>query len=204
MRSPASDSRQRAHQRDATGDRRLEQEVDAGAFGGLEQRRGRDVPSSSLFAVTTGLPAIERVDDERPGRLDAADDLDDDVDVGIADHALGVVGEAVRREREPAVFREVADRDPRDLERHAGARLDHVGVIVDEPHERAPHVPAAEDPDPNPFLHDGSVSHVVAGHEILVGLPAHDEPRIAVVDEDDRRPRQEVVVGCHRVAVRAR
>ena len=29
---------QRAHERDATGDRRLEQEVDARAFGGLEQR----------------------------------------------------------------------------------------------------------------------------------------------------------------------
>ena len=92
------------------------------------------------------------------GRLDPADDLHDDVDVGIADHALGVVGEAARREREVAVLGEVADRDAGDLERHAGAGLDHVGVIVDEAHQRAPHVAAAEDPDPHPFLHDGSVS----------------------------------------------
>ena len=42
--------------------------------------------SSSLLAVTTGLPCAQRGGDQLAGRLDAADDLDDQVDRRIGDH----------------------------------------------------------------------------------------------------------------------
>ena len=86
--------------------------------------------SSSLLAVTTGLPAFERVEDELAGRLDAADDLDHHVDVGIGDDRGGVVGEAVEREVDAAVLRCVAHGHPGDLEPHARAGLDAVGLLL--------------------------------------------------------------------------
>ena len=147
---------QRADERDATAHRRLEQDVDARALGGLEQLAtvGGD---ELLVRGDHGLAAHERFDDEAPGRFDAADDLHHDVDVGIVDHRRGVVGEAPARQRQVAVLGEVVHRHPGHLERHPGARLDHVGVVVDEAHERAAHVTAAEDPDPYPLVHDLSL-----------------------------------------------
>ena len=44
--------------------------------------------SSSLFAVTTGLPDFSAVEDQRTRGLDAADHLDDHVDVAVGDHEL--------------------------------------------------------------------------------------------------------------------
>ena len=53
-------------------------------------RRGEDLvavrASSALLAVTTCLPLAIASQDERSRRLDAADQLDDDVDVGMRDH----------------------------------------------------------------------------------------------------------------------
>src|SRR5919112_5704256 len=43
----------------------------------------------------------------------------------------------------------------------------------------------------------------IAGGEVVVGLAAHDQPRVAVADEDDRRARHAVVRVRHRVAVGA-
>ena len=85
MRSPASDSRSGRMSGMPPADRRLEQDVDARALGGLEQLapvRGEQL----LVGGDDRLAAHQRLDDQRAGRLDAADDLDDDVDVGIADH----------------------------------------------------------------------------------------------------------------------
>ena len=82
---------QRPHQRDAAGDRRLEQQVDARRPRPSRTAPRRGSASSSLFAVTTGLPAFSAATISVAGRLDPADDLDDDVDVGIADHGVGVV-----------------------------------------------------------------------------------------------------------------
>src|SRR3954466_15899609 len=77
------------------------------------------VAMSSLLAVTTGLPPLsastmrpragsvppqERFDEEATGGLEAADDLDHDVDVGIAHDRGGIVGEASRRERQVALL----------------------------------------------------------------------------------------------------
>ena len=47
--------------------------------------------------MTTGFPAFSAASDERPRRLDAADQLHDDVDVEVDYDAVGVVGEASRR-----------------------------------------------------------------------------------------------------------
>ena len=59
------------------------------------------VASSSLLAVTTGLPASRAVRIRRAGGLDAAHDLDHQVDVGVGDHAGGVVGEDAGGEGRP-------------------------------------------------------------------------------------------------------
>ena len=45
--------------------------------------------SSSLLAVTTGLPAFSASTIELARRLDPTDDLDDDVDVGVERHRVG-------------------------------------------------------------------------------------------------------------------
>src|SRR5437763_16510739 len=44
----------------------------------------------------------------------------------------------------------------------------------------------------------------VSGNQVLEGLPAHDDAGVAVLGEDDRRPRHPVVVAGHREAVGAR
>jgi hypothetical protein len=106
--------------------------------------------SSSLLAVTTGLPALSA--SVMSERLDAADHLDDDVDGGIGHDALGVAGEAARRDRDVALPGQVAHGDPGNLDAHTGPTLDHVGVLVDEPHQRRADVPAAEQADPNGLL----------------------------------------------------
>jgi hypothetical protein len=143
---------QRPDQRDATTDRGLEEDVDARALGRLEQ-----LPTMGGDELLVGgddrLAAHQRLDDEAAGGLDAADDLDHDVDVGVVDHGGGVVGEAASRQRQSPILGEVVDRDARDLERHAGPGLDHVGVVVDEAHERATHVTAAEQSDPYRTFH---------------------------------------------------
>src|SRR4051794_39761949 len=43
----------------------------------------------------------------------------------------------------------------------------------------------------------------VSGKQVLVGLASHDRPRVALAHEDDRRPRDAVVVVGHAVAVGA-
>ena len=144
------------HERDAATDGGLEQQVDTRTLRRLEQLapvRGEQL----LVGRDHRLACHQCLDDEGSCRLDATDDLDDDVDVGVTDHRIGVVGEAAGREREPAVLREVANRDADHLERYPGPRLDHVGMVVDEPHECAAHVAATEQPDPHPLLHHASV-----------------------------------------------
>ena len=79
---------QRADDRDAAGDRRLEEQVDAGGLGGREQL-GAGGGEQLLVAGDHRLARLEGGEDQLAGRLDAADDLDDDVDVGVGDHGAG-------------------------------------------------------------------------------------------------------------------
>ena len=68
-----------------------------------------------------GLAGREGGRDERPGRLVATDQLDDDVHVGRGDEVRRRVGQQVLRNPGRGVSVHVADGDPRELERPAVA-----------------------------------------------------------------------------------
>ena len=90
--SPTSDSLQRSDDRDGAGNRGLEVEISAGLFGGLEQcgavlGQQRFVRGHDRGAMPQGGQ------DQRPSRLNPADDLDHEIDVLSADQCLGVGGE---------------------------------------------------------------------------------------------------------------
>ena len=76
---------QRAHDGDAAGDGRLEEQVDARRRRRRRRARRRRSASSALLAGDDRLAGREGLEHERAGGLDAAHDLDDDVDVGVGD-----------------------------------------------------------------------------------------------------------------------
>ena len=144
---------QRADERDAAGDRGLEQQVDAGVVGrGVEL--GADVGEQLLVRRDDGLALRERGGDELAGRLDPADDLDDEVDRRVVDHAVRVPGEhAVARSTSRSRLR-LRTATARDLQAHAGAgersrRL----AALDQLHERGADVAAPEQTDPHELGH---------------------------------------------------
>ena len=79
---------QRTDDRDAAGHGRLEEEVDPGALGGLEEL-GAVLGQQLLVPGDHGLARLERSEDQLAGRLDATDELDHEVDVGIVDDRHG-------------------------------------------------------------------------------------------------------------------
>ena len=90
MRSPASDSRSGRMSgmppaTDASNSRSTP------APSAVSNSSRADVGEQLLVGGDDGLARLQRVEDQRACRLDAADDLDDDVDVGIADDRGGVV-----------------------------------------------------------------------------------------------------------------
>ena len=87
---------ERPDDRDAARDGGLEEQVDPGALGGLEEL-GAVLGEQLLVAGDDRLAGLEGGEDEVAGGLDAADELDDEVDVGIVDDRAGVVGEPVAR-----------------------------------------------------------------------------------------------------------
>jgi hypothetical protein len=86
---------QRPHDRDGAGDRRLEEQVDACLLGGIEQLDA-DVGQQLLVRRDDRLAGSEGGGDQLSRRLDAADDLDDEIDVWIGDDSRSVVGEQRR------------------------------------------------------------------------------------------------------------
>ena len=137
---------QRPHDGDAAGHRRLEQQVDAALVGEREQLDA-DVGEQLLVRRDDRLAPAESGGDQLTGRLDAADDLHHEVDVGVLDDGDRVVGELGPPDVEVAVAGEVAHGHLGDLEVDARARLDLLGPGGDEGHERAADVAAAEDTD---------------------------------------------------------
>ncbi len=79
-------------ERDAARHRGLEEQVPPGLGGCLEQL-GSVVGEELLVAGDDRLTVGQRGQDQFAGGLDAADHLDDDVDVGIVDDRAGVGGE---------------------------------------------------------------------------------------------------------------
>ena len=87
--SPRRLSRRTRTERDATGDGSLEQEVHAVAIGRLEQL-DTDVGEQLLVRRDDRFAGGDGGGDQLAGRLDAADDLDDEVDVGIDHDVVGI------------------------------------------------------------------------------------------------------------------
>ena len=139
---------QAAHERDAARHRRLEQQVHAAAVGGLEQLDA-DVGEQLLVGRHDRLAAGQRRGDQLAGRLDAADHLDDEVDLGIDDDVVDVAGQHAWRKVDVSLPGEVAHGHSRDLEAHPGASFDLLGLLVDQTDERTADVAAAEHPDPH-------------------------------------------------------
>ena len=92
---------QRAHEGDGPADGGLEEEVDARLHRRVEQL-GPVGGEQLLVGGDDRLARLQGGEDEGAGRLDAADDLDDQVDVGVGDDAGGVVGEHAGGEGRPA------------------------------------------------------------------------------------------------------
>ena len=176
------------------------------------------VAMSSLLAVTTGLPPISASTiSVRAGSMPPMTSTTMSTSGSPTTAAASSVKQRAGSGRSRSLAR-FGHRDPGHLERHAGPGLDHVGVVVDEAHQRAPHVTTAEDADPHPLVHQSvdpspgqsaassvSLPHAgqVARDEVVERLAADHDPGVAVVDEHHRRARHQVVVGRHRVAVGA-
>ena len=110
---------QRSHQRDAAGDRRLEQQVDARRLGRVEQLLA-EVREQLLVGGDTGLPDFSAVRiSRRAGSMPPMTSTTTSI-VGIGHDRLGVVGEHARGEHDVAFLGDVVHRDPCDLELHAG------------------------------------------------------------------------------------
>ena len=104
--------------------------------------------SSSLLPVTTGLPSLSASRIKRARRFDAADQLDDDVDVGRLHHRFGVVREHAVGELDRPLAREVAHRDLGHLDAQPRTAPDDVGVLREQRDHRRADIAAAEQADP--------------------------------------------------------
>ena len=135
---------QRVDHRDGTGNSGLVVEVGAcGRGGGVELGAvGRD---EGLVAGDDAGPGLEGGQDEGAGRLDPANELDDQVVAG--GDSGGVIGEEVLGDGEVTRRVDVADGDARDLKTCAGAGGEVVGLLGEEANDLASDGPGAEDAD---------------------------------------------------------
>ena len=136
---PAAD---RVDERDAAADAPLEPERDALPLRLRDEllpvrREERLVGGDDVLAV------LHRREDEGAGRLDAADELDDHLHLGVVHDLVRVGREDAGREAELLRARRVAVRRPRQLERDAEAPLDERAVLA-----RISTVPAPMFPSP--------------------------------------------------------
>ena len=155
---------ERTDDRDAPGHRRLEEQVDPGALGGLEEL-GPVLGEQLLVAGDHGLAGLEGGEDQLAGRFHPADELDHEVDVGVVDDAGRVGGEEVGREGDRARLGEVAHRDPGDLEAQARAGLDGGALRADQLHQWSADVAAPQHPHSH---RHGTIAQVVV-HGAMVG-----------------------------------
>ena len=205
---------QRTQQRDRAGHRGLVVEVDAGVLrrgvqGGAVLGEERLVGGDDRGTVLHGAQ------DERPGGLDAADDLDDDV--GAGDEVVGVGREQRGVEAEvAAVAAGAAHGDADDVHRAADPGREVVAVLGEQPGHGGAHDAAAEQRDAQRFVRsrarsrrrscrwsthrDGHVSEIwsrergspdVQGEQVVDRLAAHQDPGAPVPHGD--RP---AAVGC--------
>ena len=124
---------QRPQDRDRAGDGGLEVEVAAGLLGGLEQRRAV-LGEQRLVGGDDRRAVLERGQDQRPGRLDAADHLDHQVDVAAGDQAVRVGGEQPVGHVDVARRVEAAYGDADQLDRRADPGGEVAGLLGEQPH----------------------------------------------------------------------
>ena len=122
--------------------------IDAGGVGDAVQL-GAEVGEQLLVGGDDRLALAERGDDQLAGRLDAADDLDHQIDVGIVDDEMGIADEHTLGEIDVSLARHAAHRDLGDLQAQPGAGLDRCRLRRDELHERGTHVPTPQHTDPD-------------------------------------------------------
>ena len=97
----------------------------------------------------------ERAQDERPRRLEAAHELDDDVHVGIVEHARGVVRERERGEIEPlARACQIGVGDGRQRQPAARPLLERGALRLEDLHHAGPDGAEAQKSDT--YLADGA------------------------------------------------
>ncbi len=142
---------QRPQDRDRTGDRGLVVEVAAGLLGGLEEGRAV-LGEQRLVGGDHAGAVLERGQDERPGRLDAADHLDDQVDVVARDQGRRVGGEQPFGHLDLARRVEPAHGDADQVDRRAHARGQVAGLLLEQPHHLGAHRAAAEHRDLEPSV----------------------------------------------------
>src|SRR5690606_5191497 len=104
-----------------------------------------------LVGGDDGLSRIQSTEDERPGRLHASHELDDQSDVGVVDDVLGAVGGITGRER--ALLFEVTHRDLDQLQVQSGLGGDHVALGEELVSEASADDAATEDSDS--YAHGG-------------------------------------------------
>ena len=142
---------QRADQGDAASDGGFEEQVDAVLGGnGVQLRPVRS--EEFLVAGDDRLAVLERGADERQRRAGAADELHDDVDIGVSDDRRRIGGEQRRIRQTVLVLGGVADSDRADAQLHSRTGGDGGAAGVEQVDERSADRAAAE-------KSDGEVGH---------------------------------------------
>src|SRR5581483_10664224 len=115
--------------------------------------RGPVLGEQRLVGGDNTCPALERAQQEAARRLDAADDLDDDVHVVSRDERCCVGGEQARVDRKVAVTLRTSYGDTDELEPRADASREIGLVGVQQTHDLAADHTAAEQCDAEPIAH---------------------------------------------------
>ena len=93
------------------------------------------------------LAVLDGAQDQRPRRLEPADELDDDPHLGVVDHRRRVLGEHDAVEREVARLVEIADAGAGDLDGTPGAAADLVLIAAQDAQGPAAHRPHPQESD---------------------------------------------------------
>ena len=138
---------QRPHERNTTGHRSFKEEIDRGSVGGAEELR-TNVGQQFLVTGDGGFTQLDRLEDQRTGRLDTSDELDHDVDVGRRDHGSRVV--AKQRRIDPVSDPGgVTHGDVGDDQVDPGPGENRLAALGDQVHQGRTDVAASKDAYPN-------------------------------------------------------
>jgi hypothetical protein len=145
---------QHADDGDAAGHGRLVVEVHALLFGEVPDL-GAALGEQRLVGGDHVLAGQDGGAHHLVGALDAAHDLDDDLDLGVVHELHRVRGELLPRHQLAAHGGDVAHGDAAHVERHAEAALDGRGVLFQQLEEPRPHNATTHEPDTDRLGHLG-------------------------------------------------